>query len=169
MYDIKLPYYPKVVSRATETRFGVLEITTPAIYDSPLPIADTVIYKVDTLQCLRKQLGELCTRNRDAMYSIISGAGDEAIYRARLATFYKTYPDFTKLVNFVYEHGDSAIPLTEQVPKYMKSLIDLYSKHVSETLYGAGGKYLITTHLYMYFKFVKGATMPELEGATIIC
>ena len=127
------------------------------------------IVRVDMLECLRDILGDECLFARNTTYSIVSGSCDSDTWNARIASYYKNYPTVTAFINSVSEYGDSAQPLGVQVSKKLMEMIEAYSRDVMDTFDSAGGKYLISTHLYMYFKFSMAATIPEVKGAKLIC
>lgn len=167
MYTVKLPYYPKVESVVTETRFGALEISTPTIYETPL--CGIKIVRLDALECLRPVLGDDCLKARNTVYSIVSGSGDIQSYRERLANCYKQYPKVTSFINSVYEYGYSDKPLDSQVSVRLMEIVNEYLREMMQLFDNAGGKYLVSTHLYIYFKFSNVATLPVTEGVKVIC
>lgn len=167
MYKVKLPYYPKVESLATETRFGALEITTPTIYESPLDGAKIV--RIDALECLRPVLGDECLDSRGTVYTIVSGTGDIHAYRQRLSECYKKFPKVTTFVNDVYEYGESDKPLDTQVSERLMEIVNAYLREMIQKFDNAGGKYLVSTHLYTYFKFAPIAVLPDISGVKVIC
>ena len=167
MYAVKLPYYPSVVSMANETRFGVLEITTPTIYEKP--IEGMKIVRVDALECLRDVLGETLVSSRSSLYKLISGNCGVEDYRELLAEYYKKYPEVTNFINEVYDYGNNDIPIDKQVASRLLDLVNNNCRDVITSLTSLGGKYLITTHLYMYFKFAEVADTPDLKGVKVIC
>lgn len=150
-----------------ETRFGALEITTPTIYETP--INGMQLVRVDTLECLRELLGDDCLCARNTTYSVVSGSCESTVWQARMASYYRKYPKVTIFINKIFEYGDISKPLGEQVSQSLMEMIQDYSKELLQKFDDAGGKFLVSTHCYLYFKFAESATVPEVEGVKLIC
>lgn len=166
MLSVKLPYHPEIESLGHVTRFGVLEITTPTVYETP--IANKTILRIDTLEALREDWGDNALIARNTTYSIVSGNCDDDILNKRLASYYRKYEKVTEWVNNLYEVGTSTEPLAVQVTERVKGIISAYQDYVKELMSNCGGKYLVSTHCYMYYSFNNGLTIPELKGTKVI-
>lgn len=164
---VKLPYHPEVEVQVRETRFGVLEITEPLLYEKP--IAGKVIMRADLLEGLREDLGDNALRARNTTYSIISGNCDDETLNTRFASYYRKYSKVTEYVNRLYEAGSTGIPLVEQLREALSNTVKSYTDFVRESAEQCGGKYLVTTHCYMYYAFAKSSKLPEINGVKIIC
>lgn len=167
MYEVKLPYYPKVNAMATETRFGAVEVTTPRIYEEP--IAGKFIVRVDTLTVLKERIGEACFAYRELVYAIVAGTDSPYDYRKLFASFYKKYPEFRGYVNDLYFYGDTSIPIIDRVVDKLRELITGYRDSVASCFDGAGGKYLLYTHDFIYYAFRNKDVIPKREGLCLIC
>lgn len=167
MSSIKLPYHPEVVSQVHVTRFGVSEITTPLVYETP--IKDKVLVRVDLLEALRGAWGDSALHARSTTYSLVSGNCDDVMLRQRLASYYRKYAKVMYYVNTVYEQGSVGEPLVDQILLDVKRLISEYTEMISDTMDTAHGKYLVTTHLYAYYAFNNKDSIPKLEGLKVIC
>lgn len=167
MSSIKLPYHPEVVSQVHVTRFGVSEITTPLVYETP--IKDKVIVRADLLEVLRKEWGDSALHARSTTYSIVSGNCDDDILRRRFASYYRKYIKVMRYVNNVYECGSTDRPLMDQVLEDVKCKLSSYTEEVSNVMNEVHGKYLVTTHLYAYYAFSDKSNTPSLEGLKLIC
>lgn len=167
MLPVKLPYYPKLQATMIETRFGVLEISLPKTYDKPL--ANKIIVRVDTLECLRSQLGDECFICRELLYTIL--AGQHEIYDPNdvLASYYRKYKPFTEYVNDKYYFGDDSIPILERVALPLRESVNEYRNTVMDKLGKLGGKYLVQTHDYVYYSFNVKPNLEGIEGVTVIC
>lgn len=167
MSSIKLPYHPEIVSQVHVTRFGVSEITTPLVYETP--IKDKILVRVDLLEALRNVWGDSALHARSTTYSLVSGNCDDEVLRQRFASYYRKYSKVMGYINTVYEQGSVGIPLLEQVLADVKTLISAYTEQVSNVMENAHGKYLVTTHLYAYYAFIEKSKIPNLEGLKLIC
>lgn len=167
MSSIKLPYHPEIVSQVHVTRFGVSEITTPLVYETP--IKDKIIARVDLLEVLRGDWGDSALHARSTTYSIVSGNCDDDILRQRFASYYRKYVKVMNYVNSVYECGSVDKPLMEQVLEDVRSKLSSYTENISNIMNEVHGKYLVTTHLYTYYAFVNRSNIPKLEGLKLIC
>lgn len=164
---VKIPYYPNVQAVLTETTFGAVEISCPTIYDTALP--NKVIVRVDLLECLRSVWGDDCQIYRCLLYKLVSGSCDDSEHRQLFASFYRKYKPITAYVNNLYNYGEKNIPIIERTVVPIREMIDAYRAEVAELFATKGGKYLTTTHDYVYYAFVPGATLPELKGIKVIC
>lgn len=167
MSSIKLPYHPEIVAQAHVTRFGVLEITTPLVYESP--IKDKTLVRVDLMEALREEWGDSPLHARNTTYSIVSGNCDNDILQQRLASYYRKYAKVMSYINSVCESGSLEEPVIEQVIEDVHRLIGIYSKTVISAMEESHGKFLVTTHLYSYYAFTNRNNIPDLEGVKLIC
>lgn len=142
-----------------------MEINQPHIYDKP--ISGKVILRVDTLECLRGIFGDSCFIYRDSLYNLLSGNSTD-INRV-FASYYRRYVGLTNYVNNEFSFGDDESPLLNRVIESLRDKIDSYRNDVFELLNNRGGKYLVTTHDYIYFAFKDTAKLPEIKGVFIIC
>lgn len=149
----------------TETPFGTVEISKPDLYDTPIP--DKVILKVDTLDCLRPLLGSNCFICRDLLYSLLSGSHEDI--NKLFASFYRRFPEIRAYVNDKFLYGDESVPLLERSLFPLRKQVDDYRVDVFNDLNSRGGKYLVTTHDYIYFAFKSTAVLPDIKGAIKIC
>lgn len=108
-------------------------------------------------------------RVREPVYDIISGCGSIEDYRNKLVAFYKRYSMFTEYVNSVYDFGDNSQPLDKQVSERLLETVNVYMADVMNKMNSAGGKFLISTHLFLYYRFMPSAIIPEIGGLTTIC
>ena len=143
---VKLPYYPGVQAYQSATSSGVLEISTPDIYDKPLPNGKYLV-KLDTLTILEDVLGESALIYRDLVYSIIAGTNQ---LNDLVASFYRRYPTFRTFVNDIFYYGDNSIPVTDRVVSALREKVFDYHSAMRERLDLAGGKFLVSTHEYIY-------------------
>ena len=167
MLPVKLPYYPKIEATMRETRFGAMEISVPEIYDKP--VSGKVIVKIDCLNCLRELLGNDCFICRELLYTIL--AGEHPLYNVNdvFASYYRKYANVTAYVNDMYYYGDDSIPILERCILPLRDKVNTYKDDLFQLLNDSGGKYLISTHDYLYFAFLPNAKLPEIKGAEIIC
>ena len=162
---VKLPYYPGVLAYQSATSTGVLEITTPDIYNKPLP-NNKYIIKLDTLSILEEVLGESAFIYRELVYSVIAGTSQ---VNDLIASFYRRYPTFRTFVNEIFNYGNDAIPITDRVVTELRKRVFDYHNKMYSYLDNVGGKYLISTHEFMYFAFSSVPDITHIKGATIVC
>lgn len=167
MSSIKLPYHPEIVSQVHVTRFGVSEITTPLVYETP--IEGKILVRVDLMETLREVLGDSALHARSTTYSIVSGNCDDELLQQRMASYYRKYAKVTRYVNDVYDKGSVEQPLIQQVLEDLRSRVSKYTETVSALMDESHGKYLVTTHLYSYYAFTNRVNIPELRGLKFIC
>ncbi len=167
MSQVKLPYYPKVNASVKETSFGVMEISTPEIYNSPLP--GRIIAKADLLYCLHDIFGEECFVCREFLYSVVAGSCDKYDVAQLFASFYRRYPCVTEYVNEKYYYGDDSVPMLERCLLPLRDKVDEYGSYMYDKMKGLGGKFLVRTHDLLYFAFNSVASLRELEGVEFIC
>ena len=167
MLQVKLPYYPKITATATETRFGVMEISHPQIYETP--IQGRVIVKLDTLKCLEDLLGKECFVSRVFIYSILAGSSNKYDVNELLASFYRRYPTVTKYVNEKYNYGDNEVPLFDRCVLPLRREVDEYGENMYNLLSGLGGKFLVKTHDILYFAYKNGDEVSRVKGVELIC
>lgn len=142
-------------------------MTIPTIYDAP--IAGKYIARVDTLDVLKQVIGEPCFAYRKLVYAIVAGTDTPYDYRKVFASFYKKYPEFRGYVNDLYFYGDTSVPIVNRVVEQLRILINQYRKNMSDCFDGAGGKYLLYTHDFIYYSFKNNEVIPDREGVCVIC
>jgi len=167
MSSIKLPYHPELESQVHVTRFGVSEITTPLVYETP--VAGKILVRVDLMEALREVLGDSALHARSTTYSLVSGNCDDETLQRRMASYYRKYAKVMSYVNDVYDKGSIEQPLITQVLDDLRDRISKYTERVSSVMDDSHGKYLVTTHLYSYYAFVNKDNIPELRGLKFIC
>lgn len=162
----KAVYYPDIILTTTETRFGAKEIDKPTLYDKPIP--GKVIVKVDTLDILKDIWGVTILMSRDKVYRLVSGNVSDEEYRALICSYYRKYSSFCNYVTDKYIFGDKNIPLVRRIIEPARELISLHTDEVIRILEQSGGKYLTTTHDYLYYAYMHDK-IPEVRGMTLIC
>lgn len=164
---VKIPYYPKEMATVTETTFGAMEISCPQIYETA--IKGKVIVRIDLLECLRPIWGDDCQIYRCLLYKLVSGSCSEEEHKMLFASFYRRYKYITKYVNNLYNYGEKEIPIIRRALNPIRERITEYRESMLEEFNNAGGKYLVSTHDYVYFAFVPGVEIPDIKGVKIIC
>lgn len=167
MSSIKLPYHPEIEAQVHVTRFGVSEITTPLVYETP--INNKVIVRADLLESLRPLWGDSAVHARNTTYSIVSGNCDEQLLNERLSSYYRKYSKVTEYINGIYSKGSKHLPLWEQVLNAVRSEIEDYTALVNKAMDYCSAKYLVTTHLYVYYALIPTMQVPDLGGIKVIC
>lgn len=142
-------------------------MTTPEIYNTP--IVGKYIARVDTLEVLKEVIGEPCFAYRKLVYAMIAGTDVPYNYKEIFASFYRKYPDFREYVNEQYYYGDTAIPIVNRVVTKLRDVVCKYRETMSDCFNGAGGKYLLFTHDYIYYAFKTKDNIPNRGGVSIIC
>ena len=164
---VKIPYYPHVEATMKETNFGAIEITCPQIYETA--IKGKVIVRIDLLECLRPIWGDDCQICRGLLYQLVSGSCPDDVHKKLFASFYRKYKNITIYVNNHYNYGETTIPIVERTLHPIRNIINSYKDDIDEMMSSSGGKYLTTTHDYIYYAFVPGSELPDIKGAKIIC
>lgn len=144
-----------------------MEISKPNLYDTPL--SGRIIVKVDLLSCLTSIWGEACQIYREPLYKIVSGSCTEEEHNALIASFYRRFPEVTEYINNLFYYGEKSIPINQRVVSAIAEIVEEYKNTVLTTLTNAGGKYLVLTHDYVYFSFIKKPELSELKGVNFIC
>ena len=164
---VKLPYYPQLEATLTETRFGVPEVSNAEIYENSIP--NKIILKCDCLDCLRKYFDDSVYIYRDVLYDMISGNTSDLDCQRVLATLYKRHKSVTAFVNELYTFGDNGVPLVNRCLAPLRDKVNAYRKSLHDNLKSSGGKYLVESKYIMYYAFSSNGSVPEIEGASIIC
>lgn len=164
---VKLPYYPRLEVYVRHTKNGLMEISNPTIYDTPL--GDRDIAKVDTLQVFSDILGVDATMLRKSLYKLVSGDLPEDEICSIVATLYRAYPKFRARVNHINNYIDTGGTLIERVYSDIMDRYKTYSSSVMSKFCDASAKYLVQTHGYVYYSLHKVAAMPDVEGVVVIC
>lgn len=164
---VKLPYYPAVNATQTETRFGSLEISCPQIYESPLPNGKKIV-RYDMLTAVRKLWGENCFLYRDNIYKIVSGSCEnDAFHYELFASYYRRYKGIRKYVNDLYYYGNKEVPIVIRTLLPIREILNEHNIEMQTKLKDMGGKFLVSTHEYIYFAFVQGMDLPDWEGIKV--
>lgn len=153
-----------------KTRFGVLEIQPQDLYDSP--ISDKYIVRVDLLHSLKDLWGTKWLGARNMTYELISGNRDDKACARLLASYYRKYADVAEHINNLDSFmGDSDLPLSQLVLNEAVTAVKSYELESTTYLSNHGGKYLVSTHAYLYFAFRHDPSdiLDKLEGAVLIC
>ncbi len=166
MYQVNLPYC-RMMGTVNETPFGVPELDNPKVYDNPIP--NKVILKVDLLELLKDRFDEPCFICRDIMYALFSGSHGFYDCNQIFYSYYKKFPSFRRIINDAYYYGDDSIPLFERVVLPIREELNKYMYYVITGLKDSGGKYLVSTHDYVYFAFKEGNYIPDKFGGIRIC
>ena len=127
------------------------------------------VIKVDTLKCLTPLIGDEVFNERDSLFDIVSGETEEGIYNELVSSFYNKYKGFMSYVNDRYFYGDDMVPIIERSVLPLRQKVDEYSKELSTKLSNMGGKFLISTHDYLYYMFRTKPDITDFEGVTLIC
>ena len=162
---VKLPCYPGVLAYQSETSTGVTEISTPDIYNKPLPNNKHLV-RLDALSAIEDIIGESAFVYRELVYSVI--AGTDSI-NDMIASFYRRFPTFRTFVNDIFNYGNDAIPITDRVVTELRKQVFDYHNQMFNYFDRVGGKYLISTHEYLYFAFNSVPDIANIKGASIIC
>lgn len=139
----------------------------PKLYETPL--VGKVIVRVDLLRCLDTVWGTDCQIYRKLLYKIVSGSCTEEEHRQLFASYYRKYNKITNYVNNQYHYGETNVDIIVRTIGPIRELINEHWIKVSTELSNAGGKFLCTTHDYIYFVFKPGVTIPDMNGVKIIC
>ena len=167
---VKMPYYPQILVTQRKTRFGVSEIQPQDLYENP--ITGKYIVRVDLLYSLQDLWGSKWLSARNMTYELISGNRDDNACARLLASYYRKYAEVAEHINnldaFV---GDAEASLSQLVLEEAVKTVKNYELESSLYLSNRGGKYLVSTHAYLYFAFRSNpsAILDNLEGAVLIC
>lgn len=169
MSSVKMPYYPQMTVTQRKTRFGVSEIYPRDLYDTP--IAGRYIVRVDLLYALLEQWGDKWLCARETTYELVSGNRDDTACAKLLASYYRKYSAITEHVNSLYAiMGNTEKPLVTIVLHDALEQIRQYEDFVMRYLGDRGGKFLVSTHDYVYYAFrSKPEEFSDLKGVTVIC
>ena len=164
MSQVKLPYYPQIQAIMSVSPFGVQEINLKDIYNHPIP--NKTVVRIDLLESLRDTLGDACMFNRDILYRMCSG-GDNC--EALLLSYYRKFRTVRSLVNEQYFYYDDTAPINDRIFKSLREIINAYGAEVMDKMEASGGKYLVSTHDFVYFAFNLSMPVPVVKGGTLIC
>lgn len=165
--EVKLPYYPSVHAVKNVTRFGMVEISHPQIYDTP--IVDKVIVKADILQVLDSMIGQNCLNDRSDVYGIVSGNFSDELIQKKIAHYYRKFERMRAYVNYLANFGELDKKPIDLIMKQLREKVTEQEQILCDTLSSRGGKYLTTTHAYVYYAFKYTPELSDLEGVTIVC
>lgn len=163
--QVKLPYYPNILAVVSETNTGVQEISIPEIYNKPLANGK-IIVRVDCLRCLDNVFDNAAFIYRDIIYNIIAGKGDTC---DAVSSCYRRFKEFREYVNNCYFFGDDSVPIVDRLVDPMRESVNDYMSQCKQMLSAMGGKYLITTHSYVYFAFNNKPNIDNIKGAITVC
>ncbi len=167
MFAVQLPYYPTLTAHGYLTRYGIVEIDTPTIYDSP--IVGRTLARVDTLYQLEDIFGHAISLYRDSVYGMISGQMSDQVIKRTILKFYRTLPKFRSVVNEKYHYAEPGEDLCGYMEKY---ILDTYRSRVEDltkVFSECHAKELVQTHAYVYYSLHKVSKLPEVKGVTMIC
>lgn len=166
MFQVKLPYC-KIMATVSETPFGVQELDCPKVYDKP--IQNKIILRVDILDKLHDRFDAPCFAYREIIYALFSGSKGYYDCNDIFYSYYRKFASFRKIVNEAYYYGDDRIPLFERVVMPIRDELNKHTAQTIKLLHDNGGKYLTSTHDYVYFAFPIGSNVPEIPGGVKIC
>lgn len=164
---VKLPYLPKIPINSTETCFGVSEIDQPKIYETtPL---DRTIIRVDLLDCLHSIFSPVCFLYRDLLYKIVSCSGlTHEEYQNLFASFYRRHYCVCLFVNeFYFFAPNPEVPLIDLVSTELLNKVGDYRKKILNEFDQLGAKFLVETHLYIYFAVKDFAPFENIPGVVL--
>ena len=167
MFAVKLPYYPTATVMGYQTRYGMVEVDDPTIYDKP--IAGRKLAKVDTIVCLDKLFGAMAVIHRNYLYDAVAGNMTDSDIRCMICKFYRTLPAFRKIVNDKYFYADAGDELYDSVLKYVLGTYTSGAEQLACRYKTYGAKELLRTHGYIYYSLHKVSELPVEKGVTIIC
>lgn len=103
------------------------------------------------------------------LYNLVAGKGSKEELNNMLASFYRRFASYRKLLNDAFYYGDETITLFDRVVLPLRDSVTEYSLEVSETLSVKGYKYLTRTHDYMYYAVRPNTAIPNFLGVKVIC
>lgn len=148
------------------TRYGLIEINQPRIYDTP--IENRKLARVDTIVSLSDVIGVSTLPIRPYLYGIVSGNMCDQDIRTALCTFYRVYPKFREFVNTIAHYYDTGEELFNRVLSQLLHIYrDSYEK-VTTSFSDVYAKELLQTHGYVYYSLHKVTNLPNVKGVKII-
>ena len=137
------------------------ETSHPMLYKAP--VAGKVIYEFDLLKCLSKHFGDNIVRDREPLYTLLSGkTKSNKEYCEVLAYCYRRYSAFANFIDFEYYFGDEGIKLFDRIINKLQNIVREERCNIASY----GGKWLMENMGYVYIAFPidKAPSADSLEG-----
>lgn len=166
--EVKATYYPQLLLRQTETRFGSMKLLSQNNpYDSPLPNhTRKMLIKCDKLECFKALWGEGILVARDNIYILVSGDSDDITYKGILCSYYKTHSKFAKYIDELVYYGNTSLPLILRITRAFRNELNAYKSTIVSALSSLyGTKFLLEDKEYMYYAVdsTEGLTLSGVE------